>query len=50
MSGSTNPFPKLAALFLTLAVLVLALACVNVANLFLVRAAFGSARWRCALR
>ena len=35
----TNPFPKLAALFLTLAGLVLALACVNVANLFLVRAA-----------
>lgn len=34
-----NPFPKLAALFLTLAALVLALACVNVANLFLVRAA-----------
>jgi len=34
-----NPFPKLAALFLTLATLVLALACVNVANLFLVRAA-----------
>jgi len=38
MSGG-NPFPKLAALFLTLAALVLALACVNVANLFLVRAA-----------
>jgi predicted permease len=34
-----NPFPKLAALFLTLAAMVLALACVNVANLFLVRAA-----------
>lgn len=34
-----NPFPKLAALFLGLAALVLALACVNVANLFLVRAA-----------
>ncbi|HWY22028.1 MAG TPA: ABC transporter permease [Candidatus Acidoferrum sp.] len=34
-----NPFPKLAALFLILATLVLALACVNVANLFLVRAA-----------
>jgi putative ABC transport system permease protein len=34
-----NPFPKLAVLFLTLAALVLALACVNVANLFLVRAA-----------
>jgi putative ABC transport system permease protein len=39
ISGSTNPLPKLAALFLTLAALVLALACVNVANLFLVRAA-----------
>ena len=39
MSGATNPFPKLAALFLSLAALVLALACVNVANLFLVRAA-----------
>lgn len=39
MSGSTNPFPKLAALFLTLAALVLGLACVNVTNLFLVRAA-----------
>src|SRR5256885_14884463 len=38
MTGG-NPFPKLAALFLTLAALVLALACVNVANLFLVRAA-----------
>ena len=36
--GGTNRFPKLAALFLTLAALVLALACVNVANLFLVRA------------
>jgi len=34
-----NPFPKLAALFLTLAALVLVLASVNVANLFLVRAA-----------
>ncbi len=34
----TNPFPKLAALFLALAGMVLALACVNVANLFLVRA------------
>lgn len=33
-----NPLPKLAALFLTLAGMVLALACVNVANLFLVRA------------
>jgi len=38
LSGDVNPLPKLAALFLTLAVLVLALACVNVANLFLVRA------------
>lgn len=38
ISGA-NPFPKLAALFLTLAALVLVLACVNVANLFLVRAA-----------
>jgi len=37
--GGPNPFPKLAALFLILAALVLALACVNVANLFLVRAA-----------
>jgi predicted permease len=37
--SGTNPFPKLAALFLTLAALVLALACVNVANLFLVRTA-----------
>ena len=37
--GEQDPFPKLAALFLTLAALVLALACVNVANLFLVRAA-----------
>jgi len=34
-----NPFPALAALFLTLAGLVFALACVNVANLSLVRAA-----------
>ena len=34
-----NPFPKLAALFLTLAGLVLALACLNLANLSLVRAA-----------
>jgi predicted permease len=38
MITGQNPFPKLAALFLTLAALVLALACVNVANLFLVRA------------
>src|SRR5882762_2621037 len=38
LSGG-NPFPKLAALFMTLAALVLALVCVNVANLFLVRAA-----------
>jgi hypothetical protein len=34
--GGTNPFPRLAALFLTLAAMVLALACVNIANLFLV--------------
>lgn len=39
VGGGQNPFPKLAASFLTLAALVLALACVNVANLFLVRAA-----------
>ena len=39
LGGEQNPFPKLAALFLTLAALVLVLACVNVANLFLVRAA-----------
>jgi predicted permease len=39
ISGTTNPFPRLAALFLTLAAMVLALACVNIANLFLVRAA-----------
>ena len=38
-AGTINPFPRLAALFLTLAALVLALACVNIANLFLVRAA-----------
>jgi len=38
ISGETNPLPKLAALLFTLAELVLALACVNVANLFLVRA------------
>ena len=35
----TNPLPKVAALFLTLAISVLALACVNIANLFLARAA-----------
>jgi putative ABC transport system permease protein len=39
IGGDQNPFPRLAALFLTLAALVLVLACVNVANLFLVRAA-----------
>jgi predicted permease len=39
IGGEQNPFPKLGALFLTLAALVLILACVNVANLFLVRAA-----------
>jgi predicted permease len=39
VGGEANPFPKLAALFLTLAALVLVLACVNIANLFLVRAA-----------
>jgi predicted permease len=39
ITSGANPFPKLAALFLTLAALVLVLACVNVANLFLVRAA-----------
>jgi predicted permease len=38
ITGTINPFPRLAALFLTLAALVLALACVNIANLFLVRA------------
>src|SRR5216683_1005449 len=38
-----NPVPKLVGLFLTLAVLVLALACLNVANLSLVRA---TGRWR----
>ncbi|HTS35637.1 MAG TPA: ABC transporter permease [Candidatus Solibacter sp.] len=37
ISGDVNPLPKVAALFLTLAAMVLALACVNVANLFLVR-------------
>lgn len=39
VGGEQNPFPKLGALFLTLAAMVLVLACVNVANLFLVRAA-----------
>jgi len=39
----SNPVPKLAGLFLTLAALVLALACLNVANLSLVRA---TGRWR----
>ena len=43
LTGSVNPLPKLAALFLILAALVLALACVNVANLFLVRT-FGRQR------
>ena len=42
-SGPVNPLPKLAALFLILAAMVLALACVNVANLFLVRT-FGRQR------
>jgi putative ABC transport system permease protein len=37
LSGDANPLPKLGALFLILGGLVLALACVNVANLFLVR-------------
>jgi predicted permease len=43
LSGGVNPLPKLAALFLILAALVLTLACVNVANLFLVRT-FGRQR------
>lgn len=43
ISGDVNPLPKLAALFLILGALVLALACVNVANLFLVRS-FGRQR------
>ena len=38
ISSQVNPLPKLAALFLTLAALVLGLACVNIANLFLIRA------------
>jgi len=37
MTGAVNPLPKLAGLFLILGGLVLALACVNVTNLFLVR-------------
>jgi len=41
--NGANPVPKLAGLFLTLAALVLALACLNVANLSLVRA---TGRWR----
>ena len=43
ISGAVNPLPKIAALFLILGGLVLALACVNVANLFLVRT-FGRQR------
>ena len=43
MVSGTNPFPKLSALFLTLAGLVMAIACMNVVNLVLVR---GSARQR----
>src|SRR5260370_39691266 len=39
----SNPVPKLAGLFLTLAALVLALACLNAANLSIVRA---TGRWR----
>ena len=37
MTGAVNPLPKLAGLFLILGGLVLALACVNVTNLLLVR-------------
>jgi len=43
LSGDVNPLPRLAALFLILGGMVLALACVNVANLFLVRT-FGRQR------
>lgn len=43
MSGAVNPLPKLAALLMILGGLVLALACVNVANLVLVRS-FGRQR------
>jgi hypothetical protein len=40
-----NPLPALAGLFLTVAGMVFALACLNVANLSLVRAAVVSAKW-----